>query len=57
MSPALFVTLPFVLLLVVSKGLSTNADNQKSRQSSIESVIDRLDSQSSEIIIIRKQKR
>ncbi|MEM9805278.1 MAG: hypothetical protein AAF959_08350 [Cyanobacteria bacterium P01_D01_bin.56] len=57
MSPALFVTLPFVLLLVLSKGLSTNADNQKSRQSSIESVIDLLDGQSSEIIIIRKQKR
>ncbi len=57
MSPALFVTLPFVLLLVLSKGLSKNTDSPKSPGPSIESVIDLVDGQGSQIIIVRKKKR
>lgn len=57
MSPALFVTLPFILLLILSKGLSTNSDSLKSHHSSIESVIDLLESQGDEIIIVRTKKR
>ena len=56
MSPALFVSLPFILLLLIAKGTSTNSAKPESKQPSLEKVIDMLGDQDNEIIIVCKKK-
>lgn len=57
MSPALFVSLPFILLLILSKEMSVRSVKPSSTKPSIETLIDLIDSQNDEIIIVCKKKR
>ena len=56
MPPVFFVSLPFVLLLVISRGVGTKSAQSKLSKPSVEKVIEILDSQDDEIIIVRKKK-
>ena len=63
MSPGLLVSLPFILLLLLSKGVSTRSPKPTSPKPSIETVIDLLSSQDDDlgsqddaIIIVCKKK-
>lgn len=57
MSPVFFVSLPFVLLLLLSRGMNTQSTVPKPSKSSIEKVIDIIDNQDDEVIIVRHKKR
>lgn len=56
MSPALFISLPFILLLLISRGTSGKSVKPISTKPSIEEVIDLLGNQDDEIIIVCKKK-
>ncbi|MEM0979550.1 MAG: hypothetical protein AAGH78_04665 [Cyanobacteria bacterium P01_H01_bin.58] len=53
MSPALLVSLPFILILFLAQG--SKPTKPKTKEVSIEKVADLLGNQGDEIIIIRKQ--
>ncbi|MEM7065593.1 MAG: hypothetical protein AAF572_20810 [Cyanobacteria bacterium P01_B01_bin.77] len=55
MSPGFFVSFPFILLLLLSRGASAEPTKAKSTKPSIEKVIDIIDNDD-EIIIVRKKK-
>ncbi|ESA38531.1 hypothetical protein N836_31835 [Leptolyngbya sp. Heron Island J] len=58
MPPVFLVSLPFILLLLLSRGMNTQSAQPKSAQPTIEKVIDIIDSQDGdEIIIVRQKKR
>ena len=57
MSPALFISMPFVLLLLMSRRPSDQSTETISTKPSIEKVIDLLGNQDDEIIIVCKKKR
>ena len=52
MSPALLVSLPFILILFIAQG--SKPTKPKARQVAIEKMADLLSNQGDEIIIIRK---
>lgn len=55
MPPVFFVSFPFILLLLLSRGVSAPSTKPKSTKPSIEKVIDIIDNED-EIIIVRKKK-
>lgn len=57
MSPVFFVSLPFILLLLLSRGMNAQSAAPKPPKPSIEKVIDIIDSEDDEVIIVRKKKR
>ncbi|MBE9066311.1 hypothetical protein IQ260_06560 [Leptolyngbya cf. ectocarpi LEGE 11479] len=55
MPPIFFVSFPFILLLLLSRGADATSTQPKSTKLSIEKVIDIIDNED-EIIIVRKKK-
>lgn len=56
MPPVFFISFPFILLLLLSRGTSTTPAKPKSTKPSVEKVIDIIDTDD-EIIIVRKKKQ
>lgn len=56
MPPIFFVTFPFVLLLMLSRGAKATPTKPKSTKLSVEKVIDIIDTDA-EIIIVHKKKK
>lgn len=58
MPPIFFVSLPFILLLLLSKGMNAQSAKPTSTKPSVEKMIDIINSQEGdEIIIVRHKKR
>lgn len=56
MPPIFFVSFPFILLLLLSRGASAASTKPKSTKPAVEKVIDIIDIDD-KIIIVRKEKR
>ena len=58
MPPVFFVTLPFILLLLLSRGMNAQSAKPQTTKPSVEKMIDIINSQDGdEIIIVRQKKR
>lgn len=56
MPPIFFVSFPFILLLLLYKGMGTKPAKAKPSEPSIEKVVDIIHGEGDEIIVIRKNK-